>query len=509
MTDMIKTLRELGQRGDDRGVALPFVAIMLVLLIGMTAFAVDLGWLYLNGSRVQRGADAAALAGVVHLPANTAQVTAQSVNGANANGWDIGMVNGNPIAGGGPDSLTWQSLADNRLEVNVTATVPTFFLKVFGIDDLTMTRQGTAEYVKPVPIGSPFPCFGNAPGTPGCPDGNFWAAIQMPYTAKEHGDPYQSLCITANAAQPPGICTGGTNDDYRPDGYYYAVEVPSGATNLTVEVYDATFWRRPVGANNCPGFPETGDCDTLNATNRITFGSGAQNTHFQLRSPDSTPLDPTTNPPIPGCQIDVARNDASYLNQWQPVCTVPSPTAGIYVLRVWTSGNSGGSNQYSLRATATGGTPRIYGINQVSIFTNQSGTTMDMYLVEVDEVHSGKTLVLDLYDVGEDDAEAWMTFKMPNGAVPNCIWIAENDAGSQTASGSGSCVIQTSAPIGNSLHRRFNAEWLRIQIQIPSDYTCGSDCWWRVEVLNNLPHDRTTWAARVIGNPVRLVPNEP
>jgi hypothetical protein len=28
-----------------------------------------------------------------------------------------------------------------------------------------------------------------------------------------------------------------------------------------------------------------------------------------------------------------------------------------------------------------------------------------------------------------------------------------------------------------------------------------------MEIDNGQPHDRTTWAAKVIGNPVRLVPN--
>lgn len=501
-------LQRLSDRLDDRGIALPFVAIMLVLLMGMTALAVDLGWLYLNGSRVQRGADAAALAGVVHLPHNIPGVDDNTMSGANANGWDIGLLRGTPVPGGGSDVLNWQQLSDNRLEVELRATVPTFFMKVFGFNEMNISRRATAEYIKPVPLGSPFRCFGNSPSSSGCPDGNFWASVQMPYTAKHNGDPFQSLCITANAAQPPGSCPGGINPEYDPNGYFYAVEVPPGATSLTVQVYDATFWRRPVGGNNCAGFPETGDCDALQDTNRITTGSGVQTTHFRLRAPDDTPLDPTNNPVITGCQIDVARNSNFYLNRWRPVCSI-SATPGIYVLQVWTSGDSGGSNQYSVRASTNVGTPRVYGINYVSVFTNQASTTMNMYLAEIVQSHAGKTLILDLYDIGEDDAAAWMTFRMPNGVAPPCEWTARNEAGSVTESGSlGQCSIQTSAASG-ALHRRFNAEWLEIKIQIPGNYTCSTDCWWRAEVDNNQPHDRTTWGARVIGNPVRLVPNEP
>jgi Flp pilus assembly protein TadG len=51
----------------ERGAALPFVSIALVLLLGAAAFAVDLGGVHLNGNRIQKAADAAALAGVVHI----------------------------------------------------------------------------------------------------------------------------------------------------------------------------------------------------------------------------------------------------------------------------------------------------------------------------------------------------------------------------------------------------------------------------------------------------------
>ena len=45
----------------ERGAALVWLAFMMTFLIGVAAFAVDLGWLYVNSSRIQRAADAAAL----------------------------------------------------------------------------------------------------------------------------------------------------------------------------------------------------------------------------------------------------------------------------------------------------------------------------------------------------------------------------------------------------------------------------------------------------------------
>ena len=104
----MRSIRQLvhkftGQGDDDKGAALPFVGAILLLLLGIAAFAVDLGWLYLNGARLQRAADSSALAGVVFLPGDIPNVVANAVNGANANGWDIGSVNGSPVGGGGPD----------------------------------------------------------------------------------------------------------------------------------------------------------------------------------------------------------------------------------------------------------------------------------------------------------------------------------------------------------------------------------------------------------------------
>ena len=60
--------------GEDRGAALALVAASLVVLMGMAAFGTDLGWFYLNASRVQRAADAAALGGVIWMPAGPSRL---------------------------------------------------------------------------------------------------------------------------------------------------------------------------------------------------------------------------------------------------------------------------------------------------------------------------------------------------------------------------------------------------------------------------------------------------
>jgi hypothetical protein len=483
----------------EKGAALPFVAVLLVLLLGMAAFAIDLGWLYLNGARLQRAADSSALAGVVYLPGDIPNVVSNAVNGANANGWDVGSVNGTPLGGGGSEDLDWRSLADNKLEVTLSTTVPTFFLRVLGMDDFNVSRIATAEYVKPVPIGSPDPCFGIGHTSLNGGDCNpataqrFWAAISGPLTNKWNGDARATRFWDDDSTWNQEFA----NSQYRPNGYYLAVDVPSGASGLTVAVYDA-------------GFYDRGSFDTETGDREQDSGNGTD-THFQLFRFDSTPLDPTDNSAAPGCTSGPGRFDinseassGTYENQWRTLCSISgSVPSGIYVLRVWTTGNLGGTNQYAVRANTSSGTnARVYGINDISIFTNQSGTST-LNVAEVAAVHRGKTLELSFYDPGEDDANAFMTVKRPGGATATCDWVAKNEAGATIRSGSGSCSIQTSD--GNSF---FNGLWVTAQVDIPDAYTCTTNCWWRMEIANSQPHDRTTWAARIIGNPVRLVPNE-
>ena len=482
---------------DERGAALPLIAGALALLLGLSAFAVDLGWLYLNRARLQRAADAAALAGVIHLPSNTEAVDMDTASAAAANGFPVG----------GNTSLSWTALDDNKLQVTMGSTAPGFFSRVMGFETFSLGATATAEYVKPVPMGSPSSCFGvggnmsssvlNNAGLGHCSSftQNFWAAINGPLTAKEHGDPFAVECYRANSSG----CTSGENTDYRAGGYYYAVEIPSGKNSFTVKLYDAGFYDRPNFQT------ETGDGDGLAAS-----ANGGMTTHYQLYAPDSTPLDPTDNSSISGCSLTIQSGQSSgtYKNRWVDLCTVSPPSeGGLYVLRVWSTENQGGNNSYSIGVTtnpASGARARVYGINDMSIFTNGTTGTATVYLAEIDPIHAGKKLELRFYDPGENNNNAWVEVKRPDGTTPNCSWFSEDDGGTQTDSDSGQCRIQSTIS-GNA---RFNGQWLTAIIDIPSTYTCSTDCFWKMALDMDGSQDRTTWTARVIGNPVRLVPNE-
>ena len=53
--------------------------------------------------------------------------------------------------------------------------------------------------------------------------------------------------------------------------------------------------------------------------------------------------------------------------------------------------------------------------------------------------------------------------------------------------------------------REYNNQWIEFKFDIPVDYTC-SNCWvWAKYFVKGGITDRTTWTARLNGQPIRLV----
>ena len=150
-----------GARARSRGQVLVIFALSAFLFVGLSAVVVDVAWYWANTLRVQRAADAAALAGAVLLPGkvNTGTDNAylRATNEATKNGYSAGggvtvtpVQNSIAVAGGNP----------NELDVTITAPVSTFFMRVFGINSINATRSAKAEFVLPVPMGSPQNYYG-------------------------------------------------------------------------------------------------------------------------------------------------------------------------------------------------------------------------------------------------------------------------------------------------------------------------------------------------------------
>ena len=191
---------------------------------------------------------------------------------------------------------------------------------------------------------------------------------------------------------------------------------------------------------------------------------------------------------------------------WEPLCTVPITEGGIFPLRVMVhdpgATDSRGLNRWSVRASTSGGPqPRVYGVGDMSIFANVDGTmgNTEFHLAEVAAVYASKKLIIQLWDPGDADGNHSVEIRDPSGATPPCTWSAKEHSGPGTASGTeASCVINTGS-------YRFNNWLVTIRVDLPSDYTCAADCWWKIHY--NYPAttwDTTTWSAQIEGNPIHL-----
>lgn len=461
-----------------------WVAGSMVAFIGFSALAVDLGWLYLNATRLQSAADAAALAGVVHIPTSKPTADSMAASAAEANGF-AGAVSSTAI------------LDDNSYEAVLSTTINTWFLPVLGIDEFTIVKDSRAEYIKPVKLGSPDSQFGGqAQG--------FWAAISGQYTDVEHGDPVATRCFQYRRGATTPACDGSNPWGFDARGYYYAVDVPSGMSSLNVQFYGIGH----VPANLASASEPNDTSWNLNNSNDPRWPVVLD---VILYRPDSTPNDPTDNSSVI-CSRRNTQNGFSSRNQWQSLCTINNPPPGIYVLQL-PAPTGEGSNNFALRATSPA---KVYGLNQMSIHINNKDGNPTPWLAEVRPEHAGKTLYVDIYDVGEscfyvpntwdcipsDEPAMNLEIRGPGNTSVGCRWSAPGHSG-----GSLNPCFQD---VGM---RRFDSTWLRYEIDLPENYTCdpeaggGTGCWWRVAITDMInPTDRTTWRVSVGGNPVRLIP---
>ncbi|HEY4634466.1 MAG TPA: pilus assembly protein TadG-related protein, partial [Candidatus Limnocylindrales bacterium] len=149
--DIRRTLTDPG-RGSRGQVAVIFAGAVLLFAL-LCAAVVDLSWYWTNNLRMQRAADAAALAGVVFLPGDPTSAT----NVARAEAVKNGFTNG---SGGVVVTPSQDPSNPRRLRVTISGPVGTFFARAVGISSWPARRDAKAEYVLPVPMGSPENYYG-------------------------------------------------------------------------------------------------------------------------------------------------------------------------------------------------------------------------------------------------------------------------------------------------------------------------------------------------------------
>ena len=164
---------------DQRGVVAIVLGVILVVLMGLTAMAVDLGYLFVLRGELQNTADSSALAGASQLP-DAVDVRSAAVQYANRNmpyddHGDV-LVPGDVVLGHwNPDTRTWT--AENAAPPSINAVMVTtkraeandnpaelFFARILGFDTKDLT---TIAIAWPGPGDDEFCILSLEPSDPG------------------------------------------------------------------------------------------------------------------------------------------------------------------------------------------------------------------------------------------------------------------------------------------------------------------------------------------------------
>ena len=139
-------------RDDRRGSVAIIVAIAMIAVIGICAVVVDVAYVYSVRRQLQNATDQAALAGAQKVYESTAVATANDYSATTGNknvnaGVTVSMASGYPQVkcltttgipcGGSPSG--------NAVKVVQTATVPTFFARIWGKNSVTITTEALAS----------------------------------------------------------------------------------------------------------------------------------------------------------------------------------------------------------------------------------------------------------------------------------------------------------------------------------------------------------------------------
>ncbi len=253
---------------------------------------------------------------------------------------------------------------------------------------------------------------------------------------------------------------------------------------------------------------------------------------FTLHEPDLTPFDDSDNPAIAACtktyagttSFDAAYNDYLGSRRWNHLCTITTAMdTGRYILRIKNGApgglNADGANQWGIVARYQGASgnglcdgrgssaaaqlcPRVYGRDAISVYANTSDGVASFFLAEIPDYHVGKTLQIELWDPGEGGSK--IEILQPTGTdswtTHTFDWASFHDNGNSHNSAND----VSSVSVLNSV---FNGKLLRIRIEL-DDYDPPDDNdWWKIRYTFDSGNvtDRTTWSARVIGDPVHLV----
>lgn len=385
----------------------------------------------------------------------------------------------------------------------------------------------------------------------------FWATMNTEGAWNLNGDAFQPYYDNSGGVVAPA-CASTLRACYDPTNYYnYAIEMPPGSTGGYVYVFDPVFCETSIGSG-------TGDRHFNGNTASVSSYYELYNTGLNLYSTSDDTLivssgtafelmsnsDNTMGGPAPGGAVNDCRQRGTgttpygdardYHNAWYRL-NPSNPLTGALLTgttyRIHTTGTNpnnvaqqrgtDGEQSFAIYASATGGTPKVYGLGAMQMLTpitaGPANVTSTFYLAQIDVAHAGKTLALQLWDPGDT---AWLTANLavliPTSAgwapTPFTYSAAVGTSGSgpnaacNTNTSGGSTVNSVQTAPGNNVVGDFNGCWLTLNVPIPPTYAAYQSGWWKIQYTMrdtrtgpDTSNDVTTWTAAIQQNPVHLV----
>ena len=393
----------------------------------------------------------------------------------------------------------------------------------------------------------------------------FWGTLNTQGAENVDGDAHQPNYDTVGGTLSPNCNTITTvRACYDPHEYYnYAIEMAPGSTNGSVYIYDPNFCS--VNVDKGTGdrwFSGTAGVSTVYEvwdTNNTLYDRGDDGIGSSGTTPNATSgalfknmswSDPTMGGAAVGGTVQPCERHTDnsygdgrdYHNSWYLLYSGMSggPSGRIYRITTSTDPASpsqqlgtDGENSFAIYASASGGTPKVYGLGAMQAFTplkSGGGTeSSEFYLAQIEKVHAGKTVQISLWDPGDTNPlTASIEILIPNvfgwQATPVTYSATVGTSNSNRADGPAPqpdcrtlsrttpdpASISTFTSGTGSNTGKFNGCWLTINAAIPDNYNGDQNGWWKIKYTmtgSGVSNDVTTWKVQVLGNPVHLIVN--
>jgi Flp pilus assembly protein TadG len=343
---------ELGSRGRSRGQIVVLFAGSIVLFVLLCGVVVDIAYYWVGSLQAQRAADAAALAGAVYLPGDTASAYSAAAASATQNGF---------TTGGATTVHSVQDSANQRqLDVTISTRIGTFFSRVVGLTSWPVTVSAKGVYVLPVPMGSPDAYYGV--GT--------YSVNKTTTTTAYYPDPSHPQTGTTGTAVSPTTWTSPAN----------AWSTANWTTSNTLNQVQA--WK----TLNIPAIAGATVDGIIVSFNAYVSTTGVN--ACQVRAEVS--WDGTHWGSLPQTSADLTRTAATYYLGGTPPALGQklSPASSWDGSHTWVAGDFA-SSKFHLRLTYLKGSCGQLSLNTLRVTVYSETTTSTTSMVTTDGVYDG------------------------------------------------------------------------------------------------------------------------